>query len=543
MESNLRLRGPLTVYLLIAGIVSYCQSDAINADFIAYATVAHRVIESPAMSVTGSWSPLYSWLMAPLCALGIDDLLAGRAILLLAGLGYIAVIHRLGKQFFPPTSPVNRLMIRGVLACATVQAIWFSTYLLNPDLLASAIIFLYLAQLTDPKTGKSIPRGFMAGMVLGLAYLAKAYMLPFGIVQFLMFLVAEKAFRSNGNGMPQSRFRLLPLASLLIGLGIIAGPWIFVLSNKYERCTYTNAGRANHANVGPGSFGKDPLWHPPLTPDYILEPVIAPEWSPLASLDNFKHQLFLIYHNGLNCIGLIPGWLAMTGLALAASMRRRKAVAISPLAVWATITAAIYCSGYLMVNLEARYIAPVVAPLLCLATAALVREFLECELAIQTREGLQRFMAPMSCERKWTIGVVSLVLAFGAVDLYSIACIALYHPQSARMSTFRAIAQRLEEAGIGDQPTASNRWHDGLYIAYARGRVSSYLGSPQSASREGATEELLSKGVSLHLHWKLEEEPTVTSWPLDQFIAGFFSRRLTIIDPWQASQKVEVYIR
>lgn len=543
MRTHAGLRAPIAIFIAIASVISVWQADYINADFVAYSTVASRVMQTPSSSVTGSWSPLFSWLMVPFMESGMSDMVAGRLILLVSGLAYIAAIYRLTIRFFPGDGLFNRLVTRALMACAVVQAVWFSTYLLNPDLLACALIFWYFVVLVDQRTCHSFPRSFLAGSILGMAYLAKAYMLPFGVTQLAIYTLGSlisKRFRSLS---PQPLLGLRPAVAFLVGLGVIAGPWILVLTHKYERLTFTNAGRANHANVGPTCFGKDPLWHPPLTRDYILEPVIADEWSPFKNLSNFRHQIRVILHNSANCIGLIPGWLAMCGLALAFWRRQKqqRADSTSPLAWWGMLTAAVYCSGYLTVNLETRYIVPVVAPLLCLAAATLVRTTTMNTGALRWRSLFDNTVRATHVERRLSVAAILLIAGFAIVDIYSIVCIPIYHPQSSCMAKYRAIARQLDEQGIEDQLSASSRWHEGLYIAYARGNVSNYMGSPQSSIPTDAAKELISSGVRLTFQWG---EDQIAVYPATEtHIAEIQNRRLTLGERSLIGEKVEVLIR
>lgn len=166
MRTHAGLRASLAVFIVVATVISVLQADYINADFVAYSTVASRVMQAPSTSVTGSWSPLFSWLIVPLLECGLQDMIAGRLILLVSGLFYIAAIHRLAIKFFPPDVLFNRLVMRALMACAAVQAVWFSTYLLNPDLLACAFIFWYFVVVLDERTSRSSARSFLGGVAL-----------------------------------------------------------------------------------------------------------------------------------------------------------------------------------------------------------------------------------------------------------------------------------------------------------------------------------------------------------------------------------------
>lgn len=534
----------ITILLVGSGLISLLQVDRINADFVAYAEIAHRSMNSPPTAVTGSWSPLFPWLMIPLLQIGVDDLIAGRIVLVLSGILYICAIHHLAFKVFPPDMPVNRSMMRAMMMCATLQAIWFSTYLLDPDLLACAFLFWYFVMILDPRTANNSWRSFIAGIIAGIAYLAKAYMLPFCVAQFVVVFLADRICQLRGRRMPQQSQGFVEVIWMAVGLAIIVGPWACMLTAKYGHLTFTNAGRANHANVGPDNFGHDPLWHPPLTPDYIMEPVMATPWSPLASVRNFWHQMRLILHNTLNCLGLIPGWLALFFLALGWRLFRNSAVGDSQNLIpsWVALTVAIYCSGYVTVNLETRYVVPVLAPLLCLGAGVMIREIILEQFVRPQDQSLEDKRYAVNKKIVSIMPVVVIVL-FGAVDIYSIACVAVRHPQTEPMARYRFVAQQLQATGCAHLPMASSRYHDGLYVAYANRSGPQYFGEPQSRTLAGLSEEMNSSGVVVFLRWSrdhgvvdhqpaLEHDPrswkhitTIRGTPLESQIIDVFLKR------------------
>ena len=543
------LYAALVVHLVVGSLISWCQTDQGNADFVAYATVAHRVIESPVASVTGSWSPLFSWLMVPMIQCGIGDLIAGRMILMVSGLLYLWAVHRLAVGFFPPDEPVNRSLIDALMVCATIQSVWFATYLLDPDLLAAAILFCYLSLIRDERTATDSGRACVAGMTAGLAYLAKAYMLPFCVAQFVVFAMINWSRGWRCGHAPQPTPRLGPLICLIAGLGIVAGPWMAVLTVKYDRLTFTNAGRANHANVGPDNFGNDPLWHPPLTPDYIMEPVLATDWSPLSSVRNLQHQVRLIAHNSRNCAGLIPAWLTLFGSTVVLSVCGRNTFRqFRPHAWWSVITAALYCSGYVLVNLETRYIVPVVAPLLCIGSGVLLRDLMRGAIRSTARMDAgdpALWIRLLFNARVAAILPALVVTAYGSIDIYSVACVAAQHPQSESMTRYRTIARELQRAGCAGFRSASNRYHDGLYLAYASGDVATYLGEPTAVTPQELATELTTSGVTVYLNWisPSTSDGGVSHPPRTIGSDPCWKLAQTIEDPSLGSAAVEVYIR
>lgn len=210
----------------------------------------------------------------PLLALGISDRLAGRVILVLFGAAYVVAVNRFSATIWRTDA---RFIRGGISAAAVLQATLWSTYLLDPDLIAAFFLFVYLTL-----TAGSVPaRSFGAGVAAGFAFLSKAYLLPFVVVH----LIANLAFR---------RISLRAVACALAGLLMVTAPWIGTLSRHYLSFTISSAGSSNHANLAPGVYGKDLLWKPGLVADYIIDPKLGPDWSPLQDGTHFQHQLALL---------------------------------------------------------------------------------------------------------------------------------------------------------------------------------------------------------------------------------------------------------
>ena len=163
----------------------------------------------------------------------------------------------------------------------------------------------------------------------------------------------------------------------LLGLGLAAGPWIVVLSGHYHEATFSTAGSANHADVNPENFGRDPLWNHGLDTDFISDPHLAGDWSAFQDAGHFMHQARVFLHNVLNCLGHVAAWMVLWGMAtLFLVIRRLRGPPGGSMGAgwwWCVMAAALYCGGYCMINVEARYIAPVVSPLLCLGSLLVIR--------------------------------------------------------------------------------------------------------------------------------------------------------------------------
>ncbi|MEI8016837.1 MAG: hypothetical protein WCH39_01500, partial [Schlesneria sp.] len=362
----------LACYAAIAGMLSFCQSGYVCADFVAYVTIARRTIEQPSSAITTYWSSLFAWILAPLLYVGVDDLIAGRIVLLISGACYLSAIHRLTVIHSNGKHDSDRLIQVGTMTCSVIHASIWANYLLAPDLLANAFLYFYFCLVSDKRFSEYRPKiAISAGLLAGVAYLAKAYMLPFCLLHIVLTMSLNQ-FVSGG--LPFATPRLKTILGMLcifgLGLVLLVGPWIACLSWKCGHLTFSTAGSANHANMSPENFRKDPLWNPGLTPDFIFEPRLSPDWSALQDLPHLRHQMLIVTYNVLNCIGLIPIWLGVFTLCVVTSMRSKRTVVQLEISYicWVMMTVGVYCGGYTVVNLEARYVIPTVVPLLCHAS-------------------------------------------------------------------------------------------------------------------------------------------------------------------------------
>ena len=197
---------------------------------------------------------------------------------------------------------------------------------------------------------------FSAGLLAGVAYLVKAYTLPFCLLYIVLTTSLNRFVRVKPPFVThRGKTALAMLCFLGLGVGLLVGPWIACLSWKCGHLTFSTAGSANHANMSPDNFRKDPLWNPGLTPDFIFEPRLSPDWSALQDVSHHQHQISIVTYNVLNCIGLIPIWLGVFMVCFL-TLTRSKCTIVQPeipYICWVIMTVGVYCGGYTVVNLEA----------------------------------------------------------------------------------------------------------------------------------------------------------------------------------------------
>jgi hypothetical protein len=536
----------LGVYTVLVGFLAFQQRGYINADFVGYATIAKRVAGAPGPWLTAYWSPLYSWLMAPFFALRAGDgLWIGRGVLILGGTLYLWALHLLARRFHDANPRRNLLITAGVLTCGVLQAAIWAAALLDPDLLADGLIFLCCALLLDPDLDRRPRRALAAGVVAGLAYLAKAYALPYLVFLLPLTLLLQAVAQRERTGACARRcLRIIPWFAL--GLLLVAGPWIATLSAGRGHLTISSAGAANHANMSPENLGKDPLWKPGLVADFIADPHLEPDWRPWQDREHLRHQLALALANARNCVGHVAGWLALLVMSLGVVLMRRvrskapmHSAAERFAIAWLLGAASLYCAGYCMVNLEARYIAPVVAPLLCLAALVAL-----CGESATARQGPQS-LARWRPGRAVFTGVL-MVAVFAAQDLYRAQHVAYQHSQCSPIAIGQIVAERLAaeraRGTLAEGPLASSWYHRGLYVAYAGDRVAAYLGTPRASEPADMTAQLNASGARCYLRWVDPGKPAAALSAIEAFVPGApWVRVGAIEDPALAPWRVELY--
>ncbi|MEI8195035.1 MAG: hypothetical protein WCI73_03915, partial [Phycisphaerae bacterium] len=355
--------------------------------------------------------------------------------------------------------------------------------------------------------------------------------------------IQHSAFRIQ-HYFPLLKTWLLALA----GLALIAGPWIVVLSSHYHKFTYSTAGSSNHANVSPGNFGNDPMWHQGLQPDFIADPFFGPDWSAFQDLPHFQHQARVFLYNARNAAGHCAPWLilpvgAAAYLWFCRRLQPRSAVSDNSLLsandrfglCWSLLAAAIYAGGYCMVDIQARYFLAVISPLLCLAGLLLI---------VAAPVGENPALA-----RTWYHSLpaaILLVALFSGQDIFRMERIAVQHPQSGPLARYRAIADRLAAAKLPPGPIAATNYHSGLFLAYAWDRLPSYLGAPLPNDPADVMKQLQSSGARIYLRWFNPQALPTQLGLAEAFVpAAPWVRVLSIPDtsPRGVPMQVEVYVK
>lgn len=148
--------------------------------------------------------------------------------------------------------PERIVWIWGYLLFLWSSQFWLGLAMVNPDIIVAGLIYVATALLLRIYQGKGTWLLFSGlGLVLGLAYLAKAVMFP---LSFLFLASALLLFASKRGsylgGLPRSAFALAVFLS-------VASPLVIALSKDKHRATFGDAGRLNYARY----VGGAPILH------------------------------------------------------------------------------------------------------------------------------------------------------------------------------------------------------------------------------------------------------------------------------------------
>lgn len=246
------LRGFFWVITIVAGFLqAWAVRYSVSADAVNYLDAADAYLRGDwAHGVNAYWSPLFSWILA-VCLGVFHPPASGEAILLhLVGLAGLLVALGCFEYFFRAFLQVQK---KGGAAAGEGEALpeagWWalgyglflSTALMvhkleetTPDIIVLALTLLAAGLLLKIYAGGGGARRFaVLGLVLGCAYLTKAFYFPMSFVFLLSAWVAA--------GSPRKAVKQAVLGLAVFGL--VAGLWIVLLSRTYHRFTYGDVGK------------------------------------------------------------------------------------------------------------------------------------------------------------------------------------------------------------------------------------------------------------------------------------------------------------
>ena len=420
-----------------------------NPDGVAYIRSAVYVAQGQfGLSVSGHWGPLLSWMAAGPVRLGADPIPAMRIALglsaLIFTLGCLSVLRSV------QTPPVGLAI--GTWLAALASVVW-SSWNITPDVLLAGLVALASSRLLSGAWRQGPLSAFVTGLVCGAVCLAK----PVGLALILTISTAL-ALLSIGLYRLGVREAVRGLAPLALGVAMVAGPWMAILSHKYGSLTFSTSNAITRAVVGPPNrregesyvsrfhvleAGRITSWEdpPPHLPDLVSSPLDSPSYTWYQAKlirDNTSAALAQLARFDLVGLGIAT---AIAGLLLhkpwLSNLRSERWR-------WGGLLVVCVVAPYLPLVVELRYLFPAY-PFVLAAAAGTVSW-----LTSESRRGLR-----MLC---WGF----LALSFGGPLLTSLP--AAVGTSSHPSLLHRQIARRLGESGL-QGPIAGGRTA-GLEIAF-----------------------------------------------------------------------------
>jgi hypothetical protein len=485
------------LHLAIGGWLVWMSRDHLNPDGVAYIELARHYVDGRIdLAVSSYWSPLLSWLLVPVA--GFEPLLAARILLLLSSVAFALGVRQLTREWIGATSDIPPAAWTGPEQVAYAAALALSLTMLprpvSPDLLLAAAVTWYLVWARrllasgGGREGRTVAVG--AGLAGGLAYLAKAYALPFVLAHIPLTAIARTIV-----GRAPWPAIVRDAALSLAAFGIAAGPWIIAVSLSEGRPTFSGVGRFARPWNAPPVLHPEPeaffkLALPPPgrlavweNPSELPDDWVWHEGGESRSVANFMQTIWLNTGRVVRAVreadpfGLIAiGLIGSAALAIWSTCFGSRPM-VGPIhQVWALATMALYASGYAALYVEARYLWPAFGLALALVVTTGAGTVGRFGHAASDRSGLPRAGG--------AIAAIALLasLALGVwreMDQWR-------GPGSigADATRIRAFGQGLR----GSARLASNDWPHGLFTSYWS--RAPYLGQYRGADADTIAREL-----------------------------------------------------
>lgn len=344
------------VFCLVVYFVYPLYQYNVDPDGTSYLTIAARYAAGDYVrAINGLWSPWACWLTALLMKAGINAIPASVIINSIGGVGFLYISDAIFKKF--EFSVIVRWLFGLSLVVFLVFAVFWQSF---NDLWQAFLLLSVLRIMMNNEYTQKPSLWILTGIIATVAYYAKAYSLPF----FILNTFCCAGLLSNGNRILWAKMVVVPVAVLITG----ALPWVYALHTKYGMWGASTAGPLNMAWYLVGH----PYWKeginilvPPVyadTPYYWEDPYLVNGMLP-----KFTDSWYLfgkqILRVGYNCIMLVYSMCEITVfMPLVAFYMLRNLMYRADFSMLSASAKVVYMSflllplGYIMVHFESRYL-------------------------------------------------------------------------------------------------------------------------------------------------------------------------------------------
>jgi hypothetical protein len=354
----------------------------IDIDGIDYVGVAHHLSRGQFFaSINAFRSPLLSWLIASLSWFTADLVWLGKFVTIGSFVGCLALLYKLTDELWD--SPV----------AAALAVLWFtlargvlplSVLFVTPDFLLTGLVLAYYLTLVQCFRSNSKRSWFYLGAIHGVAFLAKAFALPW------LGLTTLFAAFWRGRDVKETGARMALAFAIPF---LFAASWAFVLHAKYGSYTTGDQFRTNllqwtlHEKWPSTDMGLVVLRdESQMTDAYMVKepiPLGSPLWRYRYSLRRLVPALLSAERHNLPLalkelfIVLTPGGALVFAFALVALRRERRTLPVQfSVAFTVCASSSALVVAYCMLAFDSRYILPIVPLLIAISVRFIARDHL-----------------------------------------------------------------------------------------------------------------------------------------------------------------------
>jgi len=449
--------GVALVYLLVSLALLPGFLHAINADGISYISIARRYLGGDWHgAINAYWGPLFSWLLVPFLALGLDALLAGKLLSIVIGLVTIPGLYVLAARCHLSER------LRMVVMVSLLPALWLFTFqTLTPDFLIVCVLVWYFGVIFGPGYLNGIRAAVVVGVLGGLAYFSKAY----GFYFFIAHLSLMTILLWLGAGVVAGRRRavLRAYGVALVVFALFSSGWIAALSVKYGHFIVSTSGCNNNALSALGA--RDPLslscrsFRAPSDASAISmwdDPsvLVVPNCTSFPSSVVMRHEGHAIMRNLMLMAGLIQRYFPLAAVIMVGSMvycvrRRLGCLRLGGEALLLS-TLLLYLAGYMLLFVEYRYL--YICLILLVLLGARVIRYLEAWGVLVGR---------------WR-GAACVILAL-SIGVPSALQTRVLHGKVEGVAVYELSMRLARQTRLVGNIASNKNWHQTLFIAYYLG--------------------------------------------------------------------------
>lgn len=482
LASRVFLTSLFVLGFVLVALTAYSARYTLNPDGVSYISIASQYVDGHSSdAINAYWSPLLSWLIAPLIALGFTGQDSFMIVNTLIALGIIFVgvitIWRYSNKNFMATFAFW-LSILPFLMFATQTVI-------TPDLLtvlSMGLFILVVFKLEESLRSKELDLKWLilTAAVGAIGYYAKLFFLPFFMAAIITLLITRQSLlvssEKKWTWIKPERKDLRALLLLILLLFLFIAPWVLAISVKSGHLTLGTSFSYNISNAGQENTKENPkaranpftriLWPPPNEhavasnedPTQLPHASLGPsDGNPGFSLKNYAAWVKNNGHVYIDKVTSLSPLLISTVLAtftvIALGSTRYKKHYPMYISILALI---MYAGGYApVVRVNQRYLWPLLIPIIYIGILLVVR--------------LHQYFESQELRKKWASAILFISLPLASISSFQPNLRVLANKPSE--PTLSIYARDILKSGIASEGARiiGNEFAEVTYLAYYLG--------------------------------------------------------------------------